>query len=95
MARRYRRAEEVAFRRIADECLLVPVRTDPHHTMAVYSLNEVGATLWEALGEPRTEDELVARTVEVFEAEAAQVLADVRDFLTQLESQKLVTREER
>ena len=88
----FRRAEEVAFRQIADECLLVPVRTDTHGPMAIYSLNTVGAELWKALGEPRTEDELVATAVEAFEVEAEAARGDVRDFLAQLESKQLVTR---
>ncbi len=95
MAWLYHRVEDIAFRQIADECLLVPVRTDPKQAMAIFSLNSVGATLWEALGVPRTEEELVERTVEAFEVEAHQAQDDVHAFLEQLEQKKLVVREER
>jgi hypothetical protein len=90
MVPRYRRAEDVAFRQIADECLLVPVRTDASRPMAVFSLNAGGAELWQELGEPRTEDELVTATVGAFEVEADQARGDVRDFLAQLESKQLI-----
>jgi hypothetical protein len=95
MAWRYHRVEDIAFRQIADECLLVPVRTDPKQAMAIFSLNPVGATLWEALNVPRTEEELVERTVEAFEVDAQEAQGDVRAFLEQLEQKQLVVREDR
>ncbi len=95
MAReRYHRSEEVAFRQIGDECLLVPIRTNPKQAMAIFSLNAVGAFLWGALGEPRTEEELVERTVAEFEVEGTAADRDVRAFLAQLQAKQLVTREE-
>jgi hypothetical protein len=63
--------------------------------MAIFSLNEVGAFLWEELAAARTEDELVARLVTAFEVESAEAAADVKAFLAQLVGKQLISREER
>ena len=83
-ADRYRRSEDVAFRQVGDECLLVPIRKSPKQEMAVFALNGVGAFVWEALGEPRSLEELGARVAAEFEVAAADAERDVKDFLSRL-----------
>ena len=83
-ADRYRRSEDVAFRQIGDECLLVPIRKSPKAEMAVFSLNGVGAFVWEALGEPRSLEELGAKVSAAFEVTPADAKRDVEAFVSRL-----------
>jgi hypothetical protein len=62
--------------------------------MGVFSLNAVGAVVWEALDQPRSVEELVERVVTEFEVEPTVALGDVHSFLEQLESKQLVRRVE-
>ena len=84
----------MAFRQIGDEQLLVPIRTDPSQEMAVFRLNEVGAFLWQALGEPMTLESLGSRLAAEFEIGAKQAVADVRPFIEQLLGKQLIDRVE-
>jgi len=88
----FRRNDDVAFRQVGDETLLVPIRTNPSQEMNVFALNDVGAFLWESLGEPRTEGELSARLTEAFEVDDAQASSDVSAFLAKLSVKQLVDR---
>jgi hypothetical protein len=55
-----------------------------------YSLNPVGARVWDLLQEPRTTDELVARVVEEFDVAADRCRMDVEELLSALRSRALV-----
>jgi hypothetical protein len=91
---RYRRSESVAFRQLGDECLLVPVRTNPREEMAVFRLNEIGAFLWEALATPATAQQLVGRLAAEFEVAPAQAQADLEGFLKLLLAKGLIEKVE-
>ncbi len=62
-ASKYVRSDAVVARVIAGETLVVPVQGDVGDLASVYSFNETGTRIWEALGCPRSLDEL-ARIVE-------------------------------
>jgi len=53
------RSENVVSRVIAGETLIVPVRRGVADLASLFSFNQVGSTIWEAIEQPRTVDELV------------------------------------
>lgn len=55
-----------------------------------YSLNPVGARVWDLLQEPRTADELVARVVEEFNVAVDPCRHDVEELLSALRARALV-----
>lgn len=55
-----------------------------------YSLNEVGAFVWEALGEPVRFDQLIDRVAAEFDAPRERIAADVGQLVGQLERAGLV-----
>ena len=89
---RYRRSEEVAYRQIGDECLLVPIRTRPDQNMDIFALNSLAAYLWGELAAPRALEELTERVTQSFEVEAAQARRDVDEFLQRLLNTHLIER---
>jgi len=46
---RFRHSKEVASRKIADEVLLVPIRTSAQQKLGVYTLNATASWLWEMM----------------------------------------------
>jgi len=56
--KRYQRHEDFIFRKIVEEMILVPVKQNVAEMEAVFTLNEVGAFLWEQLSQPRSLNEL-------------------------------------
>ena len=76
--KRWKQSERVASRRIGEELLLVPIRSDPSQPMGVYNLNPTAATLWESLAGGKTLDELVDALVDRFEVDEARARADAQ-----------------
>lgn len=81
---------EIAFRRLGDECLLVPVRRSPSERLSVFTLNSVGVFLWHELQQPRSMEALVAAVVATFEVSQEAAARDVATFVNQLSALQLV-----
>jgi hypothetical protein len=84
--KRYQRNEDFIFRKIVEEIILVPIKQNVAEMEAVFTLNEVGAFLWEQLGQPRSLSELHNAVLNEFEADPAKVLEDIEDFLQAAET---------
>ena len=84
--KRYQRNEDFIYRKIVEEMILVPVKQNVAEMEAVFTLNEVGAFLWEQLGQPRSLSELHNAVLNEFEADPASVLEDIEAFLKEAEA---------
>ncbi|HOV31161.1 MAG TPA: PqqD family protein [Anaerolineaceae bacterium] len=84
--KRYQRNEDFIFRKIVEEIILVPIKQNVAEMEAVFTLNEVGAFLWEQLGQPRSLSELHNAVLNEFEADPASVLEDIEAFLKEAEA---------
>ena len=89
---RYERNPNFVFRRIVDEAVLVPIQQDVVDMDCIYTLNPVGALIWEKLEEGATLAELEAAVLSGFDAEPEVVTADLAEFLTELETAGAVRR---
>jgi Coenzyme PQQ synthesis protein D (PqqD) len=90
-ANAYLRSSAVVSRMIAGETLVVPVRGKVGDLASIYSFNDVGTTIWEALAKPTPMDtlvDLIERDYEVGRERAAQ---DVENFLEEMRTAELVT----
>ena len=83
---RFRHSEEVASRKIADEVLLVPIRTSAQQKLGVYTLNETASWLWEMMDGSVTCAQLADAMTGRFEVGFEQARKDVevlcRDLLS-------------
>ena len=84
--KRYQRNEDFIIRKIVEEIILVPIKQNVAEMEAVFTLNEVGAFLWEQLGQPRSLSELHNAVLNEFEADPASVLEDIEAFLKEAEA---------
>ena len=84
--KRYQRHEDFIYRKIVEEMILVPVKQNVAEMEAVFTLNEVGAFLWEQLSQPRSLSELHNAVLNEFEADPASVLEDIEAFLKEAET---------
>ena len=75
---------EFILREIAGDILLVPAGKTALDLNGMLTLNEVGADIWKMLPEVETEEEIVARILQDYDAEPAQVRKDVSEFLERL-----------
>ena len=86
----YVRSESVVSRVIAGETLIIPVRKGVGDLASIYSLNEVGSAIWQAIQQPRDKDEIVAAIEREFDAEHKQIERDVGAFLEDMQSAGLI-----
>lgn len=72
---------EFVLREIAGDILLVPTGKTALDLNGMLTMNSAGADIWKMLPEVESEDEIVSRLLEEYEAEPEQVKHDVAEFL--------------
>jgi len=85
----------VVFRKIGDECILVPIRQGVGDLDSIYTLNETAARIWEMVDGSRSVREIREALLEEFEISHDEAEKDLIEHLQQLESIKLVIEENR
>jgi hypothetical protein len=80
----FRRNENVVSRKIVDELILVPIRQNVADMESLYTLNEVGARVYELIDGERSVRDICAAIVEEFEVSSDKAEADVTEFLEKL-----------
>lgn len=88
----YRQDDSIVSRRIEDEVILVPIRQNVADLESIYTLNEVGAYVWEQIDGQRTTTEILALMVREFEVSEEEAQKDLTDFIQQLSSIQAITR---
>ncbi|MHB1318034.1 MAG: PqqD family protein [Anaerolineae bacterium] len=83
---RYRRNPDYIFRKIVDELVLVPITQNVADMDAIYTMNPVGASIWEKLESEPTLGELQEAILGEFDADPEVVAADLVEFLAELEA---------
>lgn len=77
---------EFILREVAGETLLVPTGKTAIDLKGMLTLNTLGAEIWRMLPECENSEQIVCRILQDYDAEAAQVRADVDEFLQKLKS---------
>ena len=80
----FARNEQVVSRKIVDELILVPMRKDVADMETLYTLNEVGARVYELIDGTRPVREIVNVVLNEFDVTEKQAESDVREFIEQL-----------
>ncbi len=81
---RFVRSDSVVSRVISNETLIVPVRRGVGDLSSIYSLNPVASTIWEALAQPRSEEEIVELIEKKFDVPSEVASFDVASFLAEM-----------
>jgi hypothetical protein len=84
MIKHYGKNDMMVGRKIADEFILVPIRQTVGDLQCMYTLNGVGARIWELIDGHATIDEITSAIVREYEVETPQAKADVVEFLAQM-----------
>lgn len=79
------RNPDFVFRRIINETILVPVHRNLAEMDCIYTLNELGALLWENLGAPASRAELCQLILDTYDTGEEAACADLERFLDELQ----------
>ena len=82
----YEKDESMVGRKIADELILVPTTQNVADINYIYTLNELGARIWELIDGQRTVEEIRDAIVEEYEVSPDMTEADLIEFIQQLEA---------
>ncbi len=80
----FQRNPDYIFRKIADESVLVPIRQDVANMDSIYTLNSVGAFIWERLAQPATPADIQLAVLDEYEADQETLMADLARFLGEM-----------
>lgn len=81
---RYLRNPNYIYRKIVDESVLVPVYNNVADMNCIYTLNGMGAFLWEHLAAPVTRQELETLVLAEYNAAPEVLVVDLEKFLVEL-----------
>jgi hypothetical protein len=82
--RRYIKDPNIVFRKIADECILVPIKQKASEVDSIYTINEVGNFIWEQIDGVKLLSEIRDAIVNEFEVNSEEAEVDLLEFLQQL-----------
>jgi len=80
----FQKDSSIVSRKIADEVVLVPIRRKVEEVECLYTLNEVGARIWELIDGDRSLEELRDAIVEEFEVSETEAQEDLAVLIEQL-----------
>jgi methyltransferase-like protein len=82
--KRFEKNENMVFRKIGSETLLVPITNDVGDMGSIYHLNEIGAFVWERLDGKQSLFDIQNRILEEFKVSSTVAKKDLLDFMGQL-----------
>lgn len=88
LSRRYRKNPDMVYRKIVDEFVLVPIRHDVADMEAIYTLDEVGARIWELIDEEHAGHDILEIIQREYDVTPEVAQADLVEFLEELEAVK-------
>lgn len=81
--------EKFVLRQIAEEYILVPVSGEFDFN-GIIALNDVGKEIYDLLPTVDSDDTLIAKMCEMFDAPCEEIEADVREFLSRLRQEQIL-----
>ncbi len=81
---RFMRNPDFIFRKVIEETILVPVRMNVAEMDCIYTLNEIGAFIWEQLETPLSFPQLQQAMLEEYDVPAEVLDTDLQTFLDEL-----------
>ncbi len=80
------RNPDFIFRKVVEETILVPVYQNVADMDAIYTLNEVGAFVWQQMAEPVCIPELEVAILAEFDVDEQTVSTDLASFFQEMEA---------
>jgi hypothetical protein len=89
----YRKSDSIVFRKIGDECILVPIRQGVGDLDSIYTLNETAARIWDLIDGQKKVQEIKDQLLAEYDVTPFEAEKDLLGHIEQLESIQAVTLE--
>ena len=80
----YQKDSNIVYRKIADEYILVPIRQQVADLNCIYTLNEIGALIWELIDGKSNIEQILKGITAVYDVEEEAAKDDLISFISQL-----------
>jgi hypothetical protein len=90
LERVFKRSDAIVFRKIGDECLLVPIRQGVGDLESLYTLNATAARIWELLDGTAKGTEIRDKIMEEFDVTPEEAEQDLVHHLEELAGIKAI-----
>jgi len=80
----YQKDSNMVYRRIADEYILVPIRQQVADLNYIYTLNEIGAFIWELIDGKSNIKQILKNITAAYDVEEKAAKDDLISFISQL-----------
>jgi coenzyme PQQ synthesis protein D (PqqD) len=90
LSARFVKDNQSVTRSIAGETIIVPVRSGVGDLDSIYTLNEVGTSIWELIDGTRSVEQIVEEIGNKYEVSSDEAAKDVSEFLTALQVEGLI-----
>ncbi len=84
------KSENVVFRKIENEYILVPIVASAADVESIFNLNETGAAVWERIDGVKKLSEIIEAIKSEYESDGSQVDDDVMAFANEMIEAKLI-----
>ena len=84
LAKRFSKDPNMVYRRIGEQCLLVPIRRQTADLNYLYQLNPLGGRIWDLIDGQRKVGEIRDQLLAEFEVSPQAAEHDLSEFLAQL-----------
>ena len=89
----FRKSDAIVFRKIGDECILVPIRQGVGDLESIYTLNETAARIWELLDGTAKGAKIREKLTEEFDVTPEEAEKDLVHHLKELAGIKAIVEE--
>ena len=86
----YEKSPNIVSRKIAEETVLVPIRQTLGEDPSIFTLNEVGARIWDLIDGNRSIQDICEAVVAEFEVDPSLAQKDVLGLLGQLQESGII-----
>ena len=91
---RFNRNPDFVYRKVIEETILVPVHMNVTEMDCIYTLNEIGAFIWEQLETPLSFEQLTERLLDEYDVDHETLATDLETFLDEMQSIGAIVQEE-
>jgi hypothetical protein len=85
-----KKSENVIFRKIEDEYILVPMFASAADVESIFTLNETGAAVWEKIDGAKKLSDIIADVKAEYESVGNQIEGDIMAFVSEMVEAKLI-----
>ena len=79
-----KKSENVVFRKIQDEYILVPIVASAADVESIFNLNETGAAVWEKIDGAKKLSDIITEIKAEYESEGERIENDVMAFVNEM-----------